>query len=121
VGVDLIFLAALAELLVVLALELAAFAVLLGLPKLSDCVLNGRLIMLELLGVGLAVQYQSPLAKAQACPSLAVPYGLVWLIVLPIGSSSQTWPPLLTKLKPVSTEKKAVKPFGASIDPSGKV
>lgn len=93
----------------------------LELPRLKELVVSGVLITFWALGVGVDVQYHVPLANAQAWPSLALPYESDWLIIVPSGSSSQAWPPLLDKLKPVSTEKKAVKFLDCNVVPDGKV
>lgn len=55
----------------------------------------GASITFAALGVGSVVHDHESLANAHAWPSLAVPYGLVWPIVLVKGSSNHAWPPLL--------------------------
>lgn len=66
--------------------------------------LVGATTVLALPGVREVVQYHLPLASAQACPSLAVPYMAVAETELPRGSSNFTWPPLLLRLSLVVLE-----------------
>ena len=65
------------EVLVLAVLGLAAEVFWVLPPTLSELVVNGSVIILELFGVGLVVQCHMPLANAQAWPSLAMPYGSV--------------------------------------------
>lgn len=71
VSATLIFLVGVLEDLVFVDLDVVLFEALL--PMLSEPVVNGSVIIFELLGVGLDVQFHEPLASAHDWPSLAVP------------------------------------------------
>lgn len=64
----------------------------------------GRLMVLAAPGVGLVVHCHWPLARAHAWPSLAVPYGEVAEIELPVGAKSSAWPLVLLSVSDVSLE-----------------
>ena len=63
------------------------------------CVIVGKLSTLAATGVGLVVHCHVPSTSAQAWPSGALPYGLVWLSVVPSGANNLAWPPLLANDK----------------------
>lgn len=74
------------------------------LAALDFLALTGCLITLAAPGVALIVQYHLLLARAQAWPSLAVPYRAVAERLLFSGSINLTWPLVLLRLRAVSAE-----------------